>query len=120
MDMQKITQTIRLKEWKLQAEECQGSGKTVKAWCEEHGIKQKTYYYRLNKVRDAACRELAINQSRENGTDDTPVFAEVNITRCGNSNPAITLRLGSAEAEIHNGAEAAVIENTLRILKELC
>jgi hypothetical protein len=120
MNMQKITQNIRLKEWRLQAEDCQNSGKTVKAWCEEQGIKQKTYYYRLNKVRDAACQELTVKQSHEIKKSDTPVFAEVNITRGRNGHTAITLRFGSAEVEIHNGAEAAVIENTLRILKELC
>lgn len=120
MNMQRVTQNIRIEEWKLQAEECQVSGKTVKAWCEEHGIKQKTYYYRLNKVRDTLYRELTIKQSKEMKISDTPVFAEVNIGRGGNNNTAITLRLGGAEVEIHNGAETAVIENTLRILKALC
>ena len=118
--MQKVTQNILIEEWKLQAEECRSSGKTVKAWCEEKGIKQKTYYYRLNKVRDTLCSELTIKQNREMKMSDSPVFAEVNIGRGGNNNTAITLRIGGTEVEIHNGAETAVIENTLRILRALC
>ena len=30
------------------------SGLTVKQWCEEHGIRENAYYYRLRKVREAA------------------------------------------------------------------
>ena len=121
MNMQKITQDFRFEEWKRQVEECQSSGKSVSAWCEENGLKPKTYYYRLNKVRDAVCRELTIIKSQEIKPSDSPAFAEVSIKRTGSKNePAITLRIGSAEVDIHNGAETAVIENTLRMLKELC
>ncbi len=118
--MQKTEQDFRHEEWKLQAEQCQSSGKTVRAWCEENGIKPKTYYYRLSKVRGAACHELALNKSKGAEASGAPVFAEVGKGRSGNGYTAISLRLNSAEVEIYNGAEAAVIENTLRILRELC
>jgi transposase-like protein len=121
MNMRKVTQDFRFEEWKRQVEECQSSGKSVSAWCEENGLKPKTYYYRLNKVRDRVCRELSEVKSQEIKTSSNPSFAEVSIKRTVSRNgPAITLRLGSAEVDIHNGAEAAVIENTLQILRELC
>ena len=34
------------------------SGLTVKQWCEEHEIRDNAYYYRLRKVREAACTLL--------------------------------------------------------------
>ncbi len=121
MNMQKITQDLRLEEWKQQVEECQSSGKSVSAWCEENGLKPKTYYYRLNKVRDAVCRELTAIKNQDIKPNVSPSFAEVSIKRNGNKNePAITLRIGNTEVDIHNGAEPAVIENTLRILGDLC
>ncbi len=121
MNMQKITQGFRFEEWKRQVEECQSSGKSVSAWCEENGIKPKTYYYRLNKVRDSVCRELSIIKNQDIKPSSNPEFAEVTIPKSRNKiEPAITLRLGSDEVDIHNGAEASLIQNTLRILRELC
>ena len=56
--MESKSDKIRFEEWKRQVEECRSNGKSVSAWCEENGLKPKTYYYRLNKVRDMVCREL--------------------------------------------------------------
>ena len=42
---------LRHREWAEQIQECQSSGMTVTAWCNEKGISQHTYYSRLNVVR---------------------------------------------------------------------
>ena len=34
------------------------SGLSVKAWCAERGITEHAYYYRLRKLRQAACTAL--------------------------------------------------------------
>ena len=47
-----VKQEVRLQEWTAQIEAQQASGLTVRQWCAENGIKPKTYYYRLKKVRE--------------------------------------------------------------------
>lgn len=47
-----IKRDVRLQEWSAQIEAQQTSGLTVQQWCIENGIKPKTYYYRLKKVRE--------------------------------------------------------------------
>ena len=47
-----IRQDVRLQKWSAQIEKQQASGLTVQQWCIENGIKPKTYYYRLKKVRE--------------------------------------------------------------------
>ena len=47
-----VKQEIRLQEWAAQIEAQQASGMTVQQWCAENGIKDKTYYYRLRRVRE--------------------------------------------------------------------
>ena len=47
-----VKQEIRLQEWAAQIEAQQASGMTVQQWCAENGIKEKTYYYRLRRVRE--------------------------------------------------------------------
>lgn len=46
-----VKQDVRLQEWSAQIEAQQASGLTVQQWCTENGIKPKTYYYHLRKVR---------------------------------------------------------------------
>ena len=40
--------------------DCQSSGMTVSAWCELHGIKVKTYYYHLRRVRESLLTESRV------------------------------------------------------------
>ena len=47
-----VKQNMRLCEWTAQIEAQQASGMSVQAWCAENGINEKTYYYRLRKVRE--------------------------------------------------------------------
>ena len=47
-----VKQDVRLQEWSAQIEAQQASVLTVQQWCMENGIKPKTYYYHLRKVRE--------------------------------------------------------------------
>lgn len=47
-----VKQEVRMQEWSAQIEAQQASGLTVQQWCAENGIKPKTYYYHLKKVRE--------------------------------------------------------------------
>lgn len=43
--MDKITSDVRHKQWLDIIHACNASGLTRKAWCEQNGIKIKTFYY---------------------------------------------------------------------------
>ena len=47
-----VKQEVRMQEWSAQIEAQQASGLTVRQWCIENGVKPKTYYYHLKKVRE--------------------------------------------------------------------
>ena len=47
-----VKQDVRLREWVEQLEAQQASGLTVPQWCAENGIKTKSFYYRLRRVRE--------------------------------------------------------------------
>jgi hypothetical protein len=65
LDVQKVTHEIRLRQWIGIIKECRGSGKSVKSWCEEKGISEKSYFYRQRRMREAACRELTAYQEQQ-------------------------------------------------------
>jgi hypothetical protein len=94
---------------------------TVSAWCAEHGISTKTYYYRLRRVCEAIPEEAKAAKLPLPSSEEGLTFAEVTpASRCRERDAAVTVRFGSAEIDIHNGAEPAVIEAALRLLSRIC
>jgi hypothetical protein len=57
-----VKNDLRLREWEAQIKEMQASGLSVRKWCEANGIKRKTFYYRLRKVRENCLGNLDSEQ----------------------------------------------------------
>lgn len=99
-----------MENWTARIMACRSSGMTVRAWCQENGLSEKTYYYWQRRLFQALSEQQPIRQ---------PAFAE--ITPVPNVRPsggvAVTVRISGVEADIHNGADAVAVETVLRILK---
>lgn len=53
-----VKQEFQLQEWSGMLREQKESGLSVKQWCQERGLAEHIYYYRLRKLRQAACTAL--------------------------------------------------------------
>lgn len=106
-ELQSLNEQNKLALWAERISECRSSGQRVKAWCKEHGICEQTYYKWQKRLFEMAQAQQA------------PQFAEVTPIRPVSS-VAVTVRITGAEAEIHNGADAATVEAVLRILQSSC
>ena len=108
--LQVMSKQERLENWTARIMACRGSGMTVRSWCQENGLSEKTYYYWQRRLFQTLSEQQAIRQ---------PAFAE--ITPTPNVRPssgvAVTIRISGVEAEIYKGADAATVETVLRILK---
>ncbi len=108
--LQIMSKQERLENWTARIAACRGSGMTVREWCRENGLSEKTYYYWQRRLFDT------LSQQRE---ADRPAFAEITpptIKRL-DSGVAVTVRISGAEADIHVGADAVTVETVLRVLK---
>ena len=47
----------RMEQWRQIIQDCQKSGQSNKAYCEQHGISEKTYDYWLGKLRRAVVEQ---------------------------------------------------------------
>lgn len=56
-EITKIKNEVKLKQWLEMIRQRNESGLTVAQRCIENGVNQKTYYYRLNRVRKALCSD---------------------------------------------------------------
>jgi hypothetical protein len=90
-------------------------GQSVRKWCAENGLNEKTYYYRLKRIREEALEEA---ESRNGLTmAEQPVFATVSLPR--GSVAAVTVQIGAYFAEIQNGADGETVERVLQVLSRL-
>ena len=54
-----VRNAYRMEQWKQIIQDCQKSGLSNKAYCQQQGISEKTYYYWLRKLRTAAVEQAA-------------------------------------------------------------
>ena len=56
-----IKSKVSLQEWQQRILECQSSGMSVKAWCQQNGISTGSYYFHLRKIRESVLEENQIS-----------------------------------------------------------
>lgn len=52
--MDKITHKVRCEQWTNIIKECLASGMNKTAWCREHGISDKSFFYWQHRLREEA------------------------------------------------------------------
>ena len=82
------------------------SGLNVSQWCRQNGINQKTYYYRLNRVRKALCGEVEKH-------DIVPVRP---VCDC-HKDTHIRLSMGNATIELPDDFNEDTLKRLLGVLR---
>ena len=115
MDTQLITTQMRHRSWMEDYAQQQESGLTVKAWCQEKGIAQKTFYYRLRVLREEACGLLNSEQDKP-VTERTPEFVRVGMPKAAGDSSGIKIKLDSAEISISPDASSEHVRMVLEAI----
>ncbi|MCX7923043.1 MAG: IS66 family insertion sequence element accessory protein TnpB [Clostridia bacterium] len=110
----KAKNEFRLRQWTQMIRDCQESGMTVVAWCEQNDIKPKSYYYWLRRIRTLACENNTFVPTQNNHQ-----IVPVALKHTGSST-AVTIHLSSISVDIHDGAARETIETVLAALKSIC
>lgn len=119
--MDHVTQTKFYSEskWKKIIAECQDSSMPVKIWCDQHGIKEQSYYYYLKKIQEQEIKNLPIKVPIVK--DEPTIFKKLEVkTPVPNTQAAVVIYLPSASVEILNGATQQTVEAVLLALKNIC
>ena len=46
-----------MEQWQQRIMDCQQSGMSIKAWCQENGVTTSSYYHYLRKIRESMLQE---------------------------------------------------------------
>ena len=114
-----LTREYRASQWAEIVRTRQSSGKSIRVWCEENGVTEKSFYYWQRKFREEVCNIIEQNTAP---ILSLPSYAEINMPSPVKSESitAVIIRIGEATAEIHSDATPETIENVIRALKLIC
>lgn len=104
-DLQTLGKKQRMAEWVQHVSECRRSGLTVRRWCEQHEISEKTYYRWQRRVWES------MNEPQGSR------FVQIPVEPTTGRTAVARIHIGEAEAEIYAGADAATVEAVCRALK---
>lgn len=107
--------------------QCRASGLTNQAWCEQHAVSLKSYYYWIAKIRKLALEELP-RKSRGGRTgmeqtalmpDAAPEFTEVSLPgrQVSCAAPAAVLHTGTVTVELFEDTPRELLEAILKAVQ---
>lgn len=122
--MDTCTHEVRLNQWKMIIEQCQSrpEGQTAKQWLAENGIREKTYYYWLRRIRKEAYSQMSdgnmsLPTVQEKGT---VTFAEVPMIPQQNPEipfafqPAVVIKTSHATVAVSNEVSDRLLTRLLQ------
>ena len=115
--MDKITHKVRCEQWTKIIKECLASGMSKTAWCREHGISDKAFFYWQRRLREEAYISTIVSSSlpavsvpAESSVD----FVELRLPEQSSGSsatfrPDVIIRKDSFSLEISNTASAELL-----------
>ena len=102
--LQRLNANQRVEIWGQRIAACRNSGMTVREWCNQEGLSEKTYYYWQHKLYRIVTEE--------------PSFVEIPATPIPTvSDVVATIQIGHLCAAIHPGADEATMTALFRAMK---
>ena len=98
-----VRNEYRKQQWVEIIQDCQSSGLSKKEYCREHGISEKSYYYWLRKLRNAAAESI-------------PQIVEMEVAAV--TEEKVYIRFRGAELTLPAGTDVETIAAVLRALQQ--
>ena len=129
MDISTLTpdKQVKLQYWLDVIRQCRASGLTNQAWCEQHDISLKSYYYWTAKIRKLALEELPrkshgcrpVMERTVLLPDAAPEFTEVSLRGRQDScaAPAAVLHIDSVTVDLFEDTPRELLEAILKAVR---
>lgn len=85
MDTRGMTKQVRLSQWAGVMRERKESGMSIRSWCQEQGINEKTYYYWQRRLRKEAYEQLVVPTATNEKSIAPIQFTEVKLDEYASS-----------------------------------
>ena len=114
-----MAQKVRMEQWAQIMRTRRESGQSVRVWCAENGIKEKTFYYWQSKIRQAACDQIAKQEEGLPRTGLVPAgWAQVTAKASGES--TLTIEIGSIRIRASQNTDMDLLGKVCQVLVPQC
>ena len=129
MDISSLTpdKQVKLQYWLEVIRQCRASGLTNQAWCEQHNISLKSYYYWIAKIRKLALEDLPRKNNGIHATADqytllqnpASEFAEIPLPgiHATLSDPSVVLHIGTITVEVFEDISCELLSTILKAVQ---
>ena len=129
MDISSLTpdKQVKLQFWLDVIRQCRASGLTNQAWCEQHDISLKSYYYWTAKIRKLALEELPrknhgcrpVMERTVLLPDAAPEFTEVSLRGRQDScaDPAAVFHIDTVTVDLFEDTPRELLEAILKAVR---
>jgi len=114
MDSREMTQQVRLQYWAGILRERQASGLSIRRWCHEQGVVEKTYHYWQHKLRNTVCQELVAAQQAPSG------WTVCKTTGSDEKEKTLFIEIGGCRVTVDENTNPELLSKTCRVLMSLC
>ena len=115
MKISRFKELSNLEAWKSMIVQRLKSNLSVSAWCEQNGISQQQYYYRLRKVRESVVDEIENNRGvLVKYTPQGELLNQSDVT--AHQDNRIVVKYGNSQTEFPEGTDITIIA---LLIKEL-
>ena len=118
---------VKFQYWLDVIRQCRASGLTNQAWCEQHDISLKSYYYWIAKIRKMALEELPrknhgsrpVMEQTVPMLDAAPEFTEVSLRgrQDFSAAPAAVLHIGTVTVELFEDTSRELLEAIMKAVR---
>ena len=131
MNTRAIAAEYRLQQWAVIMRDCKESGLSIRAYCENAGIRPNRYFYWQKRLREAACEELikvepntSSLMSQAPGTGSPVVWGGIDTSaRESDSLPQdglIRISRDGWTVTIESGVDVELLTETLKAVSRAC
>jgi putative transposase len=126
MTTREMATQYKMAQWKQIMQERTASGQSIRSYCEANGITRQAYFYWQRKLREAAAQQLSVTASASPDNEPQALipsgWAQACVSEEGapKQEDSLTLRIGGAEIEVHQGFDEALLASVCRALSAQC
>ena len=120
MDMRQLTQEVRLRHWAEQMHNRGISGLSIREWCRQQGIAEKTYYYWQRKLRAAAAEQLAQKTDSSRQALAPVGWTAIETIETKTNAAALPVEIGNCRILVNSDTDMSLLAKVCKSLATLC
>ena len=119
MSTNSTTKEYRLSQWFPIVKTCRESGMTVKAWCEQHDVNEKQFYYWQIHLREPASESLVDTRQHSKLVQLPCLIPDKSNSSNSSFDPDLIIQIGKVSVELSKNISTDFLSRVLKVIADV-